>query len=429
MAHAHNRRSRRSLLQDAGGLACALACATLLAACAGTAPPDLTTQAAPQVPTDTAGLDKRRMVKVALLVPLSAQGHAGLIGKSLKQAGELALFERDSPSLQLIVKDDKGTPEGAKAAAEEAIKGGATLILGPLFAKSVPAVSQVARPANVAVVTFSNDRQVAGNGIYLLSFQPAPEVVRVVAYAAQQGKRRFAALTPEDAFGRIAAASFREAVGRAGGTVVASESYPVSANGVLEPLRRVSAVIQAAEAAGAPVDALFVPGGQENLEIIARLLPQADIDTDKVKLIGTGGMDYPNVGRDAKLVGAWYPGPDPRGWNDFAQKFAKSYGQAPPRIAGLAYDAVSLAIALSGGADEQRYTAATLTRAGGFTGIDGTYRLLPDGTTSRALAILEVQKFGVAVIDAPSGVSASPSPAAPAVTGATSTLLNIFNLN
>ena len=43
------------------------------------------------------------------------------------------------------------------------------------------------------------------------------------------------------------------------------------------------------------------------------------------------------------------PAPDPRGWTDFSQKYAKSYGTAPPRIASLAYDAVSLAIALSGG--------------------------------------------------------------------------------
>ena len=121
-------------------------------------------------------------------------------------------------------------------------------------------------------------------------------------------------------------------------------------------MRRISAAIKAAEAEGAPIDALFLPGGQENLELIGRLLPQAEIDTAKVKLIGTGGMDYPNAGRDARLVGAWYPAPDPRGWSDFSQKYAKSYGQAPPRIASLAYDAVSLAIALSGGAEGQRYT-------------------------------------------------------------------------
>ena len=329
----------------------------------------------------------------------------GIIGKSLKQAAELALFERDNPSLQLIVKDDKGTPEGARAAAEEAVKGGAQLILGPLFAKSATAVAPVARQANVPVIAFSTDRQVAGGGVYLLSFQPAPEVARVVAYAAQQGKRRFAALIPEDAFGKIAAAAFTEAVSRAGGTVVALETYPSSPNGVLEPMRKISAAIQAAEAEGAPVDALFLPGGQENLELVARLLPQAEIDTEKVKLIGTGGMDYPNAGRDARLVGAWYPAPDPRGWTDFSQKYAKSYGQAPPRIASLAYDAVSLAIALSGGAEGQRYAAAQLTRASGFTGVDGAFRLLPDGSTDRALAILEVQKFGAGVVDAGSSLA------------------------
>src|SRR5262249_48441407 len=154
-------------------------------------------------------------------------------------------------------------------------------------------------------------------------------------YAALNGKRRFAALVADDALGRIAGASFKEHVARLGGAVIAYETYPLSANGVLEPLRKVATLIRAAEEGGAPIDALFIPGGQENLEIIGRLLPQADIDTDKVKLIGSGGLDYPNAGRDAKLIGAWYPGPDPRGWNDFAQKYATSYGQAPPRIASL----------------------------------------------------------------------------------------------
>ena len=328
----------------------------------------------------------------------------GLIGKSLKQAAELALFERDNPTLQLIIKDDKGTPEGAKAAAEEAIKAGAALILGPLFAKSVPAVAPVARQAGIPVITFSNDRQVAGNGVYLLSFQPGPDVERVVSYAAQQGKRRFVALVPDDPFGKITEAAFKEAAGRSQVTLVAIDRYPASANGTLEPMRRIAEAIKAAEAQGAPIDALFLPGGQDNLEMVGRLLPQADIDTGKVKLIGTGGLDYPNAGRDPRLAGAWYPGPDPRGWSDFAQKYAKSYNQSPPRIASLAYDAVSMAIALSSGG-EGRFTAAALTRASGFTGVDGAFRLLADGTTERSLAILEVQKFGTGVLD-PRGAAA-----------------------
>jgi ABC-type branched-subunit amino acid transport system substrate-binding protein len=311
------------------------------------------------------------------------------------------------------------------AAAEEALKGGATLILGPVFAKSVAAVAPVARKARVPVVAFSNDRQVAGNGVYLLSFQPAPEVERVVAFSAKQGKRRYAALIPQDALGKAVEPVFKGAVERAGGTVVVLETYPGSANAVLEPLRKIAAAIGAPETEGGVIDALFVPGGQEHLEAIGRLLPHAQISTATVKLIGTGGMDYPNAGRDAALVGAWYPAPDPRGWSDFAQRFAKSYGQAPPRIASLAYDAMNMAIALAGDtqAENGRYAPPALTRSGGFAGVDGAFRLLPDGTTDRSLAILEVQRNGASIVDAPPATAGPPAAAVSSGSG-----LSIFKL-
>jgi branched-chain amino acid transport system substrate-binding protein len=316
-----------------------------------------------------------------------------------------------------MVKDDKGTPEGAKAAAEDVVKRGAALILGPLYAKSVTAVAPVARKAQVPVVAFSSDREVAGEGIYLLSFQPAPEVDRIVAYAAKQGLKRYAALVPQDAFGKVVEPVFREAVARAGGSVATLEGYPPNANAILGPLRKISTDIATAETEGAPIDALFLPGGQEYLELLGRLLPQAKIDTRKVRLIGTSGMDYPNAGRDAALVAAWYPGPDPRGWSDFAQKYAKTYQAAPPRIAGLAYDAVNMAIALARDPSGRGFTTAALTRSGGFTGIDGAYRLLADGGTDRALAILEVQKFGSSVVEPAPTIVGPPASAAVSSTG------------
>ena len=399
--------ARRCLRAAAWGLAVALVGAALTG-CSGGGPPGLdAVTLAPSTAT----------LKVALLVPLSSQGHPGVIARSLKQAAELALFERDTKAVELMVKDDKGTPEGAEAAAEDVVKRGAALILGPLYAKSVTALASVTRKARVPVVAFSSDREVAGEGLYLLSFQPAPEVDRIVAHAARQGLKRYAALVPQDAFGKVVEPVFREAVARAGGSVAVLESYPPNANAILGPLRKVSMDIATAETEGAPIDALFLPGGQEYLELLGRLLPQAKIDTRKVRLIGTGGLDYPNAGRDAALVGAWYPGPDPRGWSDFAQKYAKTYQAAPPRIAGLAYDAVNMAIALASDSKGQGFSAAALTRSGGFTGIDGAYRLLADGGTERALAILEVQKFGSSVVDPAPTIVGPPASAAVSGTG------------
>jgi len=340
-------------------------------------------------------------VKVALLLPLTATGHTAAVAKAMKQAGELALFELDNPAFQIIVKDDKSTPEGARAAAEEAIKEGAEVILGPLFAASVQAIAPIARAARIPVIAFSNDRQVAGNGVYLLGFLPQQEVERVASYSLAQGHRRFAALLPQDAYGKVVEAAFRDAVAAGGGVIAALETYPAGTNAMVEPAERIATALRHADEAGQPIDALFVPGGAEILPSLGPLLTYANLDTTRVKLLGTGGWDYANIGRERVFLGGWYAAPDPRGWREFSERFAKTFGSSPPRLASMVYDAVSIVIRLSGQPAGTRFSAASLTREAGFSGVDGPLRLLESGISRRGLAVLEVQGVGAKVIDAP----------------------------
>src|SRR5690606_9201863 len=114
--------------------------------------------------------------RVAMLLPLSAPGEAGEAARALKEAGELALFESGQPNIILEAKDTQGTPQGAQAAANEAISGGARLIVGPLLSSSVKAVTPLAQSSGIPVVAFSTDQQAASNGVYLLSFLPEQEV-------------------------------------------------------------------------------------------------------------------------------------------------------------------------------------------------------------------------------------------------------------
>ena len=341
----------------------------------------------------------RPTVKVALLLPLSAKGGTANIAKALKQAGELALFDLDNPSVTLMTRDTLGTPEGARAAAESALQAGAELVIGPLFAKSVTAAAEVTRPANVPMVAFSSDRTVAGNGVYLLSFLAGRDVPLIVSYAISQGRRNFGALIPKTAYGKIVERAFRDAVTSQGGQLVALEQIPLDANSMLEPAKRIAEYAKSDDPLIAPrIDTLFIPVGSQFLPTVAALMPYFEIDTARVKLMGTGLWDYANVGREKPLVSGWFPAPDPKGWRAFTQSYVKSYEATPPRLASLAYDAVGIAIALSRGKPGRRYSANQLTRARGFSGVDGLFRLLPDGTSERGLAILEVQKFGARVI-------------------------------
>src|SRR6201996_6574088 len=88
-------------------------------------------------------------VKVGLILPLSAPGNAGVAAQSMKNAAEMALAEFQNPNIQLLIKDDGGSSQGAQQGTQQALDEGAEIILGPLFALSVPATAQLARARGV----------------------------------------------------------------------------------------------------------------------------------------------------------------------------------------------------------------------------------------------------------------------------------------
>jgi ABC-type branched-subunit amino acid transport system substrate-binding protein len=335
-------------------------------------------------------------VKVAVLLPITASGSTPAVAKALKQAAELALFDFDNPNITLIPKDTKGSPDGARLAAQSALQEGAELIIGPLFAQEVTAAAPIARQGGVPMIAFSSDEKVAGDGVYLLSFLAGRDVPRIVSFALSRGKHTFAELIPQSAYGRIAETAFARAVSSGGGQAPVRETFaPGDAGAMQGPVKQVASAIKS----GQGVDALFLPTGREDLPDLAPHLASSGLTSASVQFIGTGQWDYPGIGNDKALVGGWYPAPDPKGWSGFVERYTKTYGSAPPRIASLGYDAVSLAVSLSPNPAGQRFRTGQLTRSSGFTGVDGLFRLLPDGTCERGLAILEVRAGGPQVID------------------------------
>jgi Periplasmic binding protein len=336
-------------------------------------------------------------VKVALILPLSAPGNAGATAQSMRNAAEMALAEFNNPDIQLLVKDDGGNAGGAQAAAQQAVAEGAEIILGPLFAQSVGAAGQVARQRGIPVIAFSTDAGVAAPGVYLLSFLPESEVNRVVAYAAAQGKRSFAALIPDNAYGTVVQAALQQAVANHSGRVVAMERYPLDRGLMQASVQRVAQVAR-------QVDAIFIPDGADSVAPIMQALAAAGVQ--RKQLIGTGLWDDPRLAAEPSAQGGWFAAPDPSGFRSFSGRYRQRYGQDPVRPATLAYDAVSLVAALVKTQGAARFAEATLTNPSGFAGIDGVFRFRPDGTNQRGLAVMRVTQNGGQVISpAPKALS------------------------
>src|SRR5947208_1283756 len=374
--------------------------APLLGACSGS---QISNPLASPQPEGPAGPQQQPLavgtgqVKVGLILPLSAAGNAGVAAQSMRNAAEMALAEFQNPNIQLLIKDDAGSPQGAQQGTQQALDEGAEIILGPLFAVSVPAAAQLTRARGVSMIAFSTDSSVAGRGVYLLSFLPESDVNRIVEYSASVGKRSFAALLPENAYGNVVEASFKQAVGRRGGRIIAFEKYGAD---------RASAARTVAQALGS-ADALFIADDGESVVAVADALTAAGANLKNIQLLGTGLWDNPRVYANPSLQGGLYAAPDSAGFRSFSGRYRAKFGGDPVRTATLAYDAVALVAALARTQGPQRFSADVLTNPSGFAGIDGLFRFRPDGSNERGLAIMRAASGGgVAVAGSPKSFGA-----------------------
>jgi ABC-type branched-subunit amino acid transport system substrate-binding protein len=339
----------------------------------------------------------------------------------------LALFDQNDDRIVLLPRDTKGTPQGAEEAARAALNEGVQIILGPLFAQSVTVVGPMAQARGVPLITFSNDRSVAGPGIYVFGLVPGAQVERVVGLAIRRGLLRLAVLAPDSPYGRTTMSAAASAAQRLGGQVVISQSYPpeqADLSGLVrrftnhesrrmmldeqrklllaagdeisrQTLRRLEGIETLGDAG---FDALLLPEGGARLRALAPLFPYYDIDPKKVRFLGTWLWGEPGIGSESALVGGWFATPPPDLARRFNQRFQASYGRAPPRLASLGYDAVALIAALARDNHPQPFRPMAFADPSGFAGYNGIFRFT-DNVAERGLAVVEVQANNWRVID------------------------------
>lgn len=328
-------------------------------------------------------------VRVGLILPLS--GPQARLGRDMLDAALMAVSDMADDKLVLLPRDDEGTPEGAQRAAASALADGALLILGPLFSTSVEPVASQARPLGVSVLSYSTDRSVAGNGVFVMGFLPGQQVDRVVGYAAEKGAKRVAALAPATPYGRIVVDALREVAMKRNLTLTQQRFY----NPGEDPAPTVRGLAQGATGPGA-FDALLIAEGGERLQQVAALLPYYDIDPAQVHFLGTGLWEGAiNIRTETALLGAWFAAPATAGRAAFEKRFREIYGRDPLCLASMAYDSAALAAVLGRAAGGPDFSIDRIEAANGFSGLDGIFRFRPDGLVERALAVFEVQRDGM----------------------------------
>jgi ABC-type branched-subunit amino acid transport system substrate-binding protein len=385
--------SRRLAIGNLARAALVATGAILIAACQ-VAPPA-------QIATAPAAIDPDTPARVALLVPIGS-GDPGReeIGQSLVNAARLAERDLQNVALDIRIYETGGSASGGSQAARRAVEDGAEIIVGPLFSTETAGAGPVAAAAGIPVLSFSNNPDVAGRGVYLLGMTFENSANRAVGYAAGQGLRNIAVVYPNGLEGEAARRAVRAAAERSGASLVAERGYDLS----IRDIERASGPIaRAIEEAGANAVVLAdVPTG--GLGFIADGLRDAGLAAGGTQFLGMHRWDVSaEILNQPSLQGAWFAAPDPALVNTFEARYRAAYGQRPHEIAGLAYDGIAAVGAMLRDARAQRlaapFAATSLTAPGGFAGVYGPFRLMPNGMNERNLAILEVRGGRAAVID------------------------------
>ena len=341
-------------------------------------------------------VDPTKPVKLALMVPLSAeQQSASQLGRALANAAQMAMKEVNDPMISLAVYDTGGNANKARAIAERAVKEQAKLFIGPLLGSSTKAVAAPAAKGDIKVISFSTDTTAAGDPVYLSGFIPQVAAERITSFAVSKGLGQIGVFYPQTAYGAQAITGARAGAGNA---IVVATEYARTNEG-LPP-----ATVQfAKDAKAAGARAILLAESGQALGFVGQLMSQNGVRGKDVKYLGLGEWSSRATLEAENVRGGWFAAPDPRAVEAFVAKYRAAYGDNPPSLAVLGYDAVKIAAQLlaearqSGSRDP--FSASALTRPSGFRGAVGPIRFNPNGIGTRGMAILEVKRRSFSTVD------------------------------
>ncbi|MEX0366884.1 MAG: penicillin-binding protein activator [Ruegeria sp.] len=366
--------------------ACTLATAAFLAACDTIA-----------VGGGGPSINTSKPVPVALLVPRgSGQSGDAVLAQSLENSARLAIADLGNVQIDLRVYDTAGNPNTAAAVAQQAVNDGAKIILGPVYAQAANAAGLAVLNKQVNVLSFSNNTNIAGGNVFVLGPTFSNTANRLASFAASQGKSSVVVVHSNDDGGQLGRAAITQAVGRSSARVVGTVGYERSQQGVINSVQTIRSTVSSSGA-----DSLFLTSTTAGaLPLYSQLLPEAGVSPAATQFIGLTRWDIPSQTLELPGVqGGWFALPDPGKAQAFRSRYQASYGGAPHPIGGLAYDGIAAIGALVGAGKSDALTGAALTQNAGFQGVGGIFRLRPDGTNERGLAVATIQNKQVVVID------------------------------
>lgn len=366
--------------------------------------------------------------RVGMLLPLS--GAAARHGQGLKNASMIALEDINNHNIILQYYDTKSTPEGARIAAENAIRQKANLIVGPLMSTEVQAIAGETIYQGVPVIAFSTAQEVLQPTVYTLGLLVEEQVNRILTYAAQKDRNRLALLLPDNSTGTAVAKAAVKSAQKNGIKVTTIGYYkPESSDfsGIIKEMtnynRRHAEVVRLrAELTGRAAsgdkqaayelkqmqtkegigdvgfDMVLIPESGARLTSAISMFAYYDASYPDVLFLGTSMWEGGKYNNESVMHHALYPAISRVHSAYFAGKYGQIFGERPSSLYSFAYDAIALSNEIARKSSDD--INEVITNPDGYSGINGSFRFFADGTNQHSLDIVEIRSHGDVIVDA-----------------------------
>jgi hypothetical protein len=251
-------------------------------------------------------------------------------------------------------------------------------------------------PRNINVLSFSNNTSVAGGNLFVLGNTFENTANRLVRYAVRQRARHHSRRPCRGPLRTQGRDAVLRPIQASGASVAGVTGFELSQQGVINAVPG-----DLGPGAGLGRGRAVADLGDHRRDPLPRRAPARER-----RRSGAGPVHRPAAARHSRKradalgpPGRLVRGPRSGPYGAVRRPLPGAYGAAPHPIAGLAYDAIAAIGALVSQGQSDALTGQALTQPSGFVGVNGVFRLLPDGTNERGLAVAQIQNNRVIVID------------------------------
>ncbi len=340
------------------------------------------------------------ITRVGVLVPLT--GRYAKLGTEIRRGIEMALFKIGNATIEVLFFDTKGG-ERAAIAARDAVETGVEIFIGPLFSESVKAAREAIGDADIPMLMLSNNIEVAKTNNWVLGYPPEQQLDGLLGHAITLGKRSFAVIAQDNAFGRRLWAHANQRLGdfglKAEAEQLLNNEELNDENNLKKAIRRFSRYVPSAEKGTlpeSPFDVVIFAGDPDFALRIAPVLAYYDLGPDRALYLGNSLWDQQPILSEPSLQGGLFAS-RPTGMDgEFNSGWQAIWNQPPGLLSRLGFDSMALVAALL--QTQRDNWSKELVSNQGFRGYSGAFRLLPNGRNIRAFELREISNGSSKII-------------------------------